>query len=100
MRLTVSLEEEDVTVDLKSAKKIVFEEGRKYAAVFDSLSGSSNVDAGIPTAESVLVVHYSSNAISDCMHTFGSDHAAPFGRMPPCCMIMMMMSLTRFLISL
>jgi fructose-1,6-bisphosphatase I len=57
-------EEEDEPVDLigpngAAQGDVIIEEGEKYVAVFDTLDDSSNVDAGIPSGESVLVVHCS-----------------------------------------
>jgi fructose-1,6-bisphosphatase I len=53
--------EEDDPVDLigpnaATSGDVIIEEGEKYVAVFDPLDESSNVDAGIPTGESVLIV--------------------------------------------
>jgi fructose-1,6-bisphosphatase I len=54
-------EEEDEPVDRigpnnAASGDVIIEEGEKYVAVFDTLDESSNVDAGIPTGESVSVV--------------------------------------------
>ena len=35
-------------------KEVIYDEGSKYVTVFDPLDGSSNVDAGIPTGESLF----------------------------------------------
>ena len=53
--------EEDEPIDLigpnaAASGDVIIEEGEKYVAVFDPLDESSNVDAGIPTGESVLIV--------------------------------------------
>jgi fructose-1,6-bisphosphatase I len=44
----VSLED-DGAYDAYTDRDVLIKEGKRYAAVFDPLDGSSNVDAGIPT---------------------------------------------------
>jgi fructose-1,6-bisphosphatase I len=54
--------EEDEPIDLigpnaAASGDVIIEEGEKYVAMFDALDESSNVDAGIPTGESVWIVN-------------------------------------------